>query len=74
MRTNEALTNPRYEAASKVDMPEHVLSVVRANREDERRHLQYIEQCVANEIWELEEEEDDLSRRPFPGESRHRSP
>jgi uncharacterized protein (TIGR02284 family) len=51
MRMNEQLTNTRYEAALKADMPAEVRNVVEKNREDERRHLQYIEQCLQNESW-----------------------
>src|SRR5690606_16217034 len=46
MRTNEKLTNKRYEAALSENLPANVASIVRRNREDERRHLQYIEMAL----------------------------
>jgi hypothetical protein len=51
MRMNEGLTNSRYDAALKADLPADVRSVVEKNRDDERRHLQYIEQCLQSESW-----------------------
>jgi rubrerythrin len=75
MRMNEKLTNARYEAALDGELPDDVLTVVRANLEDERRHLRFIEKCIDEGIWELEEEEDEAAarRRQDPGEAR-RSP
>jgi rubrerythrin len=51
MRMNEQLTNARYEAALQSDMPADVRTLVQKNREDERRHLKYIEQCLSDESW-----------------------
>jgi rubrerythrin len=51
MRMNEQLTNSRYEAALQSEMPSEVRAVVEKNREDERRHLQYIDHCLKNETW-----------------------
>lgn len=46
MRTNEKLTNHRYEKALAHDLPSHVRAVVAVNFEDERRHLRVIEQQI----------------------------
>jgi uncharacterized protein (TIGR02284 family) len=52
MRTNEKLTNKSYEDALKMDLAPAVQELVRRNREDERRHLEYIEHALDNRIWE----------------------
>jgi uncharacterized protein (TIGR02284 family) len=52
MRSNEKLTNRNYENALHEDLPPGVREMVRRNREDERRHLTYIEQCLDARIWE----------------------
>lgn len=52
METNEKLTNSKYEEASAWDLPIATLSLVRANYEDERRHLSYIQSALQNKIWE----------------------
>ncbi len=47
MKGNEELTNKRYEDALHLGgLPDDVLSVIRRNREDERRHLTYIERTL----------------------------
>jgi uncharacterized protein (TIGR02284 family) len=46
MKTNEVLTNRRYDAALQEDLPPRVRDIVMRNRDDERRHLQYIESCL----------------------------
>lgn len=52
MKTNEETTNKKYEQALAVDMPEDIKVVVRSNREDERRHLEYIERALDLKVWE----------------------
>ena len=52
MRTNEMLTNKNYDKALAWDLPKDVRQIVERNREDERRHLQYIEQCIKQCVWE----------------------
>lgn len=48
MRDNERLTNRKYEAALQfTGLPDDVRAVIAANREDERRHLAWIEARVA---------------------------
>jgi uncharacterized protein (TIGR02284 family) len=51
MRGNEKLTNRKYEKALEDDLPADVLKVIRENREDERRHLQYIERMLEQKPW-----------------------
>lgn len=44
MKTNEEDTNTAYErAVQRDDLPAHMRAVIARNREDERRHLAYIE-------------------------------
>jgi uncharacterized protein (TIGR02284 family) len=52
MRSNEKLTNRNYEDALSKDLPADVRELVRRNREDERRHLTYIERALEERIWE----------------------
>jgi len=47
MRTNEVLTNNKYDKALEDELPEQVRSLVERNRDDERRHLQYIDDVLA---------------------------
>ncbi len=55
MLTNEKLTNKRYEKALESDFSEDILELIRQNREDERRHLEYIQEALTNRLWESEE-------------------
>jgi uncharacterized protein (TIGR02284 family) len=50
MKTNEVLTNRKYDKALDEDLPPRVRDLVLRNREDERRHLQYIESCLSSRI------------------------
>lgn len=52
MKTNEKLTNSTYGEALTWPVSEEVRSVIRANAEDERRHLAYIEQVLRERSWE----------------------
>jgi uncharacterized protein (TIGR02284 family) len=52
METNEKLTNRNYEEASSWDLPIATLSIVKANYEDEKRHLSYIQTALRDRIWE----------------------
>lgn len=52
MESNEKLTTKTYEEASSWDLPIATLSLVRANYEDERRHLSYIQTGLRDKIWE----------------------
>jgi uncharacterized protein (TIGR02284 family) len=52
MRTNEKATNARYDDALREELPADIEALVRQNREDERRHLEYIERALDNRVWE----------------------
>lgn len=54
MKSNEMLTNKIYQEALNQDFTPRVREVVRKNREDERRHLEYIETCLREESWKKE--------------------
>lgn len=55
MKGNEELTNKHYAQALEHELPADVRTVVQRNREDERRHLEYIEGCLNQRIWERPE-------------------
>lgn len=50
MRTNEVLTNRQYDKALEEALPPRVRDLVMRNRDDERRHLQYIDSCLSSKI------------------------
>lgn len=53
MRSNEKLTNEKYqEALDARDLPEDVRLVFQRNRDDEARHLSWIERAIDERIWE----------------------
>jgi uncharacterized protein (TIGR02284 family) len=52
MKTNEQLTNRQYDDAMSLEMPEEVREVVEKNRDDERRHLAFIEAVIDRRVWE----------------------
>lgn len=52
MRSNEELTNKSYDKAVSVGFPPEIQVVVTRNRDDERRHLDYISRCIDDEVWE----------------------
>lgn len=53
MQSNEKLTNKNYgQAMSKPIADSRVLAIVQRNADDERRHLQYIEECLRMRPWE----------------------
>lgn len=54
MKGNEELTNKKYAEALELELPSQVREVVQRNRDDERRHLEYIESCIAAEVWEID--------------------
>jgi rubrerythrin len=57
MRMNERLTNTQYETALKADLPESAWAVVSRNRDDERRHLDFLDYTLATRADELAEHE-----------------
>lgn len=52
MKTNERLTNRKYEDAMKWDVPIDLKTLLQRNFEDEKRHLQFIEQALEKRMWE----------------------
>lgn len=53
MRLNERLTNEKYQEAVEMrDLPDDVRQVVQRNRDDEARHLSWIEQAIDQRVWE----------------------
>lgn len=52
MQSNEKITNKKYEDALNKDLPPELRQIVQRNREDERRHLEYIEQALRERPWE----------------------
>lgn len=52
MKMNEELTNRTYDRALQWDLSSHIRIMIKNNREDEIRHLQYISQCIEARIWE----------------------
>ncbi|QKT03136.1 ferritin-like domain-containing protein [Ectothiorhodospiraceae bacterium 2226] len=52
MKTNESLTNHRYNDALAIPLPAEVRAVVQRNLADEERHLAYIEQALRERAWE----------------------
>lgn len=53
MRGNEELTNRTYAEALELEFPEEIRQVVQLNRNDERRHLEYINKCIEEKVWEM---------------------
>jgi hypothetical protein len=53
MKTNEGLTNARYEAALRQELPPRIAGLIERNRNDERRHLAYIERVLETRRGEL---------------------
>ncbi len=51
MKTNEMLTNKKYSEALSWELPNHIRNIVESNRDDEKRHLEFIEQCIKDEVW-----------------------
>jgi uncharacterized protein (TIGR02284 family) len=52
MQTNEKLTNRQYaDALGDQGMPDDVRTLVAKNREDERRHLEWLNQALAQRLW-----------------------
>ena len=52
MRSNEKTTNKKYDKALSEAMPAEIEALVRRNRNDERRHLEYLENALGNRMWE----------------------
>lgn len=63
MRTNERLTNRRYDEALDLPLPADVLVVLRANLDDERRHLAAIEAHIVRLEEDAAEDDEDERER-----------
>lgn len=46
MRSNEKLTNQKYQEAAALDLPEEVMTLIKTNLSQEIRHLMYIEEVL----------------------------
>lgn len=46
MKSNEKMTNRKYEEAESMEFPEEVLRLMRVNLSQEKRHLAYIEEIL----------------------------
>jgi hypothetical protein len=57
MRGNEELSNNAYASALGADLPEEVSELVRANFEDERRHMAWLRNLVVVRGWDVEQPE-----------------
>jgi len=55
MQINEKLTNAQYQdALDDLSLPDDVRVVVAKNREDERRHLEWLNLAIGQRLWEQE--------------------
>ena len=52
MRSNETLTNRRYDEAYAAELPENIRQLIERNRLDERRHIRFIEDALERRTWE----------------------
>ena len=55
MKSNEELTNKTYAKALEFEFPSDIKEVVRRNRDDERRHLDYVNKCINDQVWKRSE-------------------
>lgn len=55
METNEKLTNSTYEKALNLQFSQDIRLIIERNREDERRHLEFIRRAIENKVWETPE-------------------
>jgi uncharacterized protein DUF2383 len=53
MKTNEGMTNAQYEAALQQDLPPRLATLIKRNRNDERRHLAYVSRILVERRGEL---------------------
>jgi uncharacterized protein (TIGR02284 family) len=52
LRGGEKMTNQAYDDAVSRNFPPMVLVLLKRNYEDEQRHINYIDQCLSNRVWE----------------------
>ncbi|MDW7772622.1 MAG: DUF2383 domain-containing protein [Desulfobulbaceae bacterium] len=52
MQSNEKLTNKKYRDAEGWEVDPAIKRIIFENREDERRHLAFIDEAIEKKIWE----------------------
>jgi uncharacterized protein (TIGR02284 family) len=52
MKSNEEAINKAYDHHVRMDFPDEILEVIKRNFQDEKRHLEWVEQALRNRIWE----------------------
>ncbi len=52
MKTNEKLTNRKYDEARKMEATSDIHQLLESNYQDEHRHLTYVEESLQNRVWE----------------------
>jgi rubrerythrin len=57
MRGNEELSNEAYASAIFAGLPDEVMDLVRANFEDERRHMSWMRNTIVVRGWDVEQPE-----------------
>jgi uncharacterized protein (TIGR02284 family) len=55
MKGNEELTNKKYSEALELDFPVDIKNVIQGNLDDERRHLEYVNRCISEKVWDRAE-------------------
>ncbi len=53
MESSEKLTNKRYFEATQLHLPADIKAQIALNFRDEQRHLQYVQQKVAEKVWQM---------------------
>lgn len=54
MQGNEELTNSSYDKALELVWPSDLRAIIEKNRDDERRHLKFIQDSLRDRPWEAE--------------------
>jgi hypothetical protein len=44
-----------YDGVLSYEIPDELRTLVKNNRDDERRHLKYIQSCIDSRIWDQKE-------------------
>jgi uncharacterized protein (TIGR02284 family) len=52
MKSNEEATNKAYSRHAALDFPVDILDLIRRNYDDEKKHLQWVEQALSTRLWE----------------------
>jgi rubrerythrin len=52
MKSNEEALNKAYNHHVSLDFPADILDLIKRNYEDEKRHLQWVEQALRTRLWE----------------------